>query len=426
MELSKTLPEEQSELYKRYFLPLPLDQISKSLLDAENGGLEEEEGLRSLSKTFSENLQVKADAVIGSTKHFFERQNEFVRILNSNEVTEEQLADKGYKSSEDKLVALIHATSRKYVFINVPDKKKAAINLLFANFMAPLAVQVIVKVGREAELSLFEWYSSKTNGKAKSMMGVLHEVDVGPYAKSEINIVHNEDFNTYVLNFSKCRTAESGRLGMNYVYNGGFNTRAKNELYADGFASRNDVMELIMGSAEQKFDLNTVISNVGQDTVSDLGSRAALMDGSACLLKGFANVETDAKGSRSFVNERGILLDKTASMSSIPGMSIKNANVRATHSSATAPIDAESEFYLMSKGADSTTARKLMISGFFSAGISKMESPVAKSVVASLIHEKINNKKFGTMPKLDISNIWFASSGEADIFEGHYKYRDLK
>ncbi len=425
-ELSKSLPEEQSELYKRYFLPLPLDQLWQSLMDTGDGGDAEEKGLRDLSKLFSENLSFKPDLVVGSTRHFFEKESEFVNVLNSDEVTEEHLSGKMYKSSEDKLVAFIHATSKKYIFISVPAKKKASLNVLFANYMAPSSVQVLVKIGEGAELSLFEWFASKTNGKEKSLLGVLHEVEAGPYSKSEINLVHNEDANTYVLNFSKTKTSDNGKLGMNYVYNGGFNTRAKNELLAEGYSSRNDVVELVIGSEEQKFDLNTIITNSGQDTVSDLGSRAALMDKSVCLLKGFANVDTDARGSRSFVNERGILLDKSAYMSSIPGMLIKNSNVKATHSSATAPIDEESEFYLMSKGTDKATARKLLVSGFFSAGISKMESPVAKSTVASLVHEKINMGRFGSIPKLDISNIWFTSSKESDLFEGHYKYRELQ
>ncbi len=425
-ELTKALPEEQSELYKRYFLPLPIEELYKSLIDTKDGGGAEEAGLKELAKSFQDNLSVKPDVIVGSTRHIIEKQLEFVRILDANQVTEELLHGKMYKSHEDKLVALIHATSRKYVFIDVPDGKKASINMLFANFMAPSTVQVIIKIGRESELNLFEWFASKTNGKGSSLLGVLHEVSAGPYSKSEINIVHNEDQNTYVLNFSKAKTADNGRLGMNYVYNGGLNTRAKNELFANGHGSRNDVVELIMGSSEQKFDLNTVIANIGHDTVSDLGSRAALMDKSVCLLKGFADVGPDAKGSRSFVNERGILLDKNAYMSSIPGMAIKNSDVKATHSSATAPIDEESEFYLMSKGTDKTTTRKLLVSGFLSAGISRMESPVAKSTVASLLHEKVNSGHFGTIPKLDISNVWFTTQKETDMFEGHYKYRELK
>jgi Fe-S cluster assembly scaffold protein SufB len=425
-ELSRTLPEEQSELYKRYFLPLPIEQFSKDLGETKDGGDEELLGLEQLSKLMAGNLGIKVDAVIGSTRHLIESGSEFLKILNIEEITEEQLAGKMHKSAEDKLVALVHATSKKYVFINVPDGKKAHLNLLFTNYKAPLNVQVLIKVGKEAELDLFEWYSSTTSGKKTSLLGVMHETEAGAYSKSEISIVHNEDYNTYVLNFSKAKVAENGRLGMNYIYNGGLNTRAKSEVRAEGYASRGDVVELVIGSAEQKFDLNTVITNVGEDTISDIESKSALMDKSFCLLKGFANVEMDARGSRSFVNERGILLDKTAYMSSIPGMSIKNANVKATHSSATAPVDKESEFYLMSRGADEITARRLLISGFFSGGISKMGNPIAKSAIASLLHEKINNRRFGTIPKLDISDIWFDSPHDKDLFGGHYKYRELQ
>ena len=150
------------------------------------------------------------------------------------------------------------------------------------------------------------------------------------------------------------------------------------------------------------------------------------MDKAVCILTGFANVGENASGSRSFVNERGILLDKRAYMSSIPGMSINNSNVKATHSSATAPVDEDLLFYLMSRGANETVAKKLVISGFFSNSIAKISSPIVKEAVASLMHEKINNKVFGTIPKMDISSIWFdpKAAQAQGMFEGHYKYRE--
>jgi len=51
---------------------------------------------------------------------------------------------------------------------------------------------------------------------------------------------------------------------------------------------------------------------------------------------------------------------------------------------------------------------------------------MVKATVSSLMQEKINNKRFGTIPKLDISNVWVNESHKEDVFEGHYKYRELK
>jgi Fe-S cluster assembly scaffold protein SufB len=424
LELSKSLPEEQNELYKRYFVPLPLEKFADKIADSD-GGEAEEKVLKEISLKMYENLNISFDLVIGSTKCIINQKNKYIKIVEINELTEDHLREKMYKSGEDKTVAFIHAHSRKIIFIEVPAGEHADINLLFVNTDVPLATQVLINTGKDSGLNIFEWYASKT--KEESLSGVLHEVRIGSYGKAEINMVHNEDANTYVLGFSKGKVKENGHLKVNYIYNGGLSTKSKNEIMADGYMAKSNVIEMVMGSGEQKFDLNTIISNIDKDTVSDLESKAVLMDSAVCLLKGFAMIGDDASGSRSFVNERGILLDKRAYMSSIPGMSINNSNVKATHSSATAPVDEDLLFYIMSRGATETVAKKLLISGFFSSSIAKMESAIVKSAVASLMNEKINGKKFGMIPKLDISSIWFdPKAAQADMFEGHYKYREQK
>ena len=423
LELSRKLPEEQSELYKRHYVPMPLEEFSEKMEEANSDGTEEKE-IAILEKEIAEKLGVKFDAVIGPA--FYRINSALMKIVKLEDLTEEHIRNKLYSSKEDKQVAFIHAHTKRFVYIDVPDSKTASINILFVNTDVPIAAQVFVKTGSESSLNLFEWYASLS--KNKSMLGVLHELTIGKYSKSEINMLHNENENTFVVGFTKGRIRENAELNVNYIYNGGIATRVKNEINASGFAAKSKVIELVIGSGDQKFDINTVVANIDTDTVSDLESKAALMGNAVCMFKGFANVGENASGSRSYVNERGILLDRTAYMNSIPGMSINNANVKATHSSATAPVDADSLFYLMSRGTDEVVARRLLVNGFFAKSLSKINSAIVKAIVSSLIHEKINNRRFGFVPKLDMSGIWMDQSApqSGDLFEGHYKYRDVK
>ncbi len=423
VELSKALPEEKSELYKKFFVPLPLESFAKELKAA--GSPEEEAGqLRAISDEAARNLNIKFDAAIGSATAIIKEGVGSIRVVKVSDLTDSQLMGRMYRSSDDRLVAFIHAYTKRLVFIEVPDGQKAELSLLLAN-TAPMVTQIIVNIGSGAELELLEWYASRT--QEASLLGAIHEITVGKHSNAEMNLVHNEGPATYVVGFAKADVTEGAKLRMNFVYNGGMSTRVKNVVNANGYASGSEIVEMVMGSGEQKFDLNTVIANIGQDTVSDLGSKAALMDSAVCILKGFAEVQADARGSRSFVNERGILLDNRAYVSSIPGMSIGNANVKATHSSATAPVDEDSLFYLMSRGADVTDARKLLVSGFFSGSIAKMKSAVVKGAVGSLMNEKISGRRFGGIPMLNTSSMWFDTSQvDPDSLGGHYKYRDLR
>ncbi len=421
MENYKLLPDEQSELYKRFYVKLPLEQFGEELL----GGREDPKeagSLLAMSKQMRDNLGIKFDLLFGSSTHVIENENGFVKVIDVGMLTEEDLARKMYRNKENRLVAFIHAHTKKLVLIDVPDGKTADISILFANSDRPFATQIIIRTGRESKLSLFEWFGSKTT--RKSLNSALHEATIGRHSTAEINIVHNEDERTYVVGFSKARILERGYLKLNYVYNGGIGSRTKNEINAEEYQAKDEVIELVLGSSEQQFDINTIITNGERETVADLESKAALMDESMCLLKGFASLLDNAKGARSFVNERGILLDKDCHMDSLPGMSINNSDVKATHSSATAPVDEDALFYLMSRGADETAARRLVVAGFFASTISRIENEKMKEAVSALMHDKINNGCFGVIPKLDMHNIWYTPAQSPGMFQGHYKYRN--
>jgi len=105
-------------------------------------------------------------------------------------------------------------------------------------------------------------------------------------------------------------------------------------------------------------------------------------------------------------------------------MSVDENDVKATHSSATAPVDPESVFYLMSKGIDEIGVRRLLVSGFFSNSMAKVQSSIMRELSMSVINSKLETKSYGAMPKIDARNLWItADAGESDMFKGHYKYR---
>jgi Fe-S cluster assembly scaffold protein SufB len=415
-----TLPDEKSELYKRYSVNVPLEEFSKRInLKPHGAGKGEAE---ELCKELKEKLGIVIDVTIDGSVQISDGASRFVRSLDVHGLTEEALKQKMFSNRESKQVAFIHAHTKEILQIEIPSGETAGINMLFTNSDTPLVTQVLIKAGKGSKLNLLEWYGSKAT--KESMVNVMHEVSIQEYAKTEINMIHNEDWRTFSAGSSKFVIGDNAELEFNSIYNGGLLTKVKSEVISEGYASKSRITEMVMGSSTQVFDINTTIVNANRDTASELESKGALADQSRCLLKGFADIRENAPGSRSFVHERGILLSKDARMDSIPGMSIKNSDVKATHSSAVAPVDEEALFYLMSRGASLTDARLLLVSGFFSGSLSKITDSTVKEAVASLIHEKIYTKSFGSVPKATMSGLWTESRSESSIFKGHYKYRD--
>ncbi len=410
------LPQEGSELYKRYYINIPFDLKGfQNNADQPNDGI-----FKSTVNDWPNKLGIKFDLALGSNEFIMLKPNAFIKM----EKPEGHLFDKGmHKSNEDKYVAYINAYSDRFVIIDVPDGKSANINLLILNSNKPLNARILLKVGKNAQLNLFEYYGSVAD--KPTALGTIHEIDLGNDAALELNVLHNENSNTLCLAFCKNKIGENSHFRFNSVYSGSAHTRVRNIIEANSMKSYVDVNELIFGSFSQKFDISTRIVNAAPHTNASLESKAALMDDSFCIMKGFAKINKGAEKARSYVHERGILLDKGARVNGLPDMSVDENDVKATHSSATSPVDPESVFYLMSKGIDDIGVRKLLITGFFADNLSRISNITMKELSMSLINSKLEDKKYGFAPKMDIRNMWIgtAAAGEKDMFKGHYKYR---
>ena len=182
----KELPEERNELYKRKYVSLSPDHLL-DIFHNESSVPDNEDEIKELSKSFFVDNAVKFDAVIWGGGHSISPSSKNINIVQVSEIKMDTLNSKLYKSSEDKLAALVHAFTREIVFINVAKGEKAKINLLFVNSAQPLATQVIVNAEDRSELELFEWYSSVA--QENSANAVMHECVAGAYSNVSVDAV---------------------------------------------------------------------------------------------------------------------------------------------------------------------------------------------------------------------------------------------
>lgn len=413
------LPQEKSELYKRHYLHIPFELKNYIAQKEEHSNLE------SAIEKFKQ-LPVKFDAVIGSDECKINQENETIKIKSVNELDGTELKNKLHNNEDDKYMAFVHAYTKNFIFIEVSEGKTVDLNLLFLNSINSLNFQLFINVGANSKLNLFELYQSDSD--STSSVGAMQELVAGNSSSIEINSIHNENSNTVVLGFTRNRIGSDSTFRFNSFYNGGSHTRIRNRIESSEHKSNVEVNEVVFGSKTQKFDIYTYLVNAAQDTNASLESKAALMNTSYCILKGFAKVIKGANRSRSYVHERGILLDKGAKIVGLPDLSVDENDVKATHSSATAPVDSEAIFYLMSKGIDEPGVRRLLVNAFFTSSLTKIKNNIMKELAMSLVQEKLRTGEFGLMPKLETKDIWVAATDvvEKDIFKGHYKYRDME
>ena len=408
-ESYRSLPEETNALYKRHHIQLgELEYVVPQ---------DDSAALADYAAHNSRMLATDFSCMIGSASHVVKDGHIHITAAKDSDSLEGMM----HSSKEDRYVAYINAHSDRVISIDIGSGENVELNMLFLNTGPRQLSHMFINAGNGSSLKLVETHMSIMGNPTVS--GIIREINSGGNASIEIDAIHNEGSNVTALGFAKNSIGEDSRLSYNSFYNGAERTRARNAISA-GKGCSVSVNEIMFGSGMQKFDISTQILNSGRQSMASLESRAVVMDSSYCLMKGYARVLNGAAKSKSYVHERGIILDRQARVDGLPDMSVDESDVKATHSSATAPIDPESVFYLASRGVEEIGVRRLIVSGFLGEGITKMHDGLARQTAVALVNRKLDSKEFGHVPDVEKEGRWsFEEDRERDIFKGHYKYR---
>ncbi len=207
---------------------------------------------------------------------------------------------------------------------------------------------------------------------------------------------------------------------------GGAYTRSRLESIMNNQGASSENIEVVFGSGTQRFDAVSNITHIGQNTSGHAISKGVVKDKSRVVFKGMIHITKDAKNSRAYLAEHGMILGKEARADAIPGLEIETNEVKATHSASVAQINDEQIFYLMSRGISEDEAKKLIIVGFFEPIVERIPIPeVARRIrrITDLKWSGINDFIASvTIPAID-DEYYDETPKTHDIFEGHYKYR---
>ena len=405
-ELYRSLPEESNELFKRRFIPMELPQSFSS--NAVSGSSSD------LAK-----LPMKFDAVISGNGCRSMSKEIRIAAAGSKEYMD-AVSSRIYDPRSDKYSSFINASSSNAIIIDISDASTKKLNLFFST-NSDICTQVFINASDNTECEITEWHSSSDH--SGSVNGVINEIVANPYSKIAVNIVHNEPSEAKVLNVSKAVALSNAHATVNYVYLGGALTKSRNYLFASGYSSGIVANEFVLAQSEQKYDINTSIINEAESTSARLTSKAVVSDKSVCFLKGFSKINHGAKDSRSFVEERGLIIEKSAKLESIPSMSIDESRVKASHSSAMAPLDQDTIFYLNSRGIDYKTARMLIISGFSISQLAKISDDMLKVALSSIVSSRSAGMEgIGKIPSIASRDMWIPSASHTTI----QKHKDLE
>jgi Fe-S cluster assembly protein SufD len=156
-----------------------------------------------------------------------------------------------------------------------------------------------------------------------------------------------------------------------------------------GPGANSDMLGLYFGDDSQHFDHNTSQDHVAPNTSSDLLYKGALDNESRSVFRGIIKVHPKAQKTDAYQTNRNLLLSDNARADSLPNLEIQADDVRCSHGATVGQLDAESRFYLMSRGLTREQAERLVVLGFLGEVLSRLPLGGVVEKVTNVIEDKL-------------------------------------
>jgi Fe-S cluster assembly protein SufD len=244
--------------------------------------------------------------------------------------------------------------------------------------------RMLVVCEPESSAVLIEEYSSASpelSGYANAVVELFVE------QAARLEYVSLQNFSRETWHFASHRARVERDAELDWVA-GGFGSKKgkvwiENDLSGEGATSR--VTGAYFADGVQHLDYDTYQLHSAPHTTSDFAFKGALRDRATSVWRGMIRVEPDAQKTNAYQENRNLMLSPTTHAVPIPGLEILANDVRCTHGATVGQVDRDQLFYLMSRGLSRAEAERLIVRGFFTDVLDRIDlDPVREALEEAL------------------------------------------
>ncbi|MHA8111283.1 Fe-S cluster assembly protein SufD [Lactobacillaceae bacterium Melli_B4] len=218
-------------------------------------------------------------------------------------------------------------------------------------------------------------------------------VDVYAKANSNVQFFSLDAMGTRNTSFIMRHSEVSRHAKMNWMVgslNDG-NTISDISTDLNGEAANGITRIVSIANHRQQQGINTRITNYGKHSDGEISQRGAILDRARIVFNGIGKVAHGAHGANNQQENSVLMLSDEASGDANPILLIDENDVVAGHKASIGKIDEQQLYYLMSRGIDPATAKKLVIRGFLGIILSHIPSEAIKQQMIDNIERKLAN-----------------------------------
>src|SRR4029077_7484272 len=208
---------------------------------------------------------------------------------------------------------------------------------------------------------------------------------------AEVGYVSVQKWGRNVWHFGdqRARLEKDSKLKLFNVTLGGRFSKTRVEASLQGQGAEAELKAIYFASGEQFFDFHTPQDHQVGNTRSDLLFKGALQDVARTVYAGLIRIEKGAARSDAYQANRNLVLSDHAKATSIPMLEIDNNDVRCTHGATVGPVDPQHLFYLRSRGIPESTAKRMIVQGFFGDVLERIPFEHARRLIETELEARL-------------------------------------
>lgn len=212
----------------------------------------------------------------------------------------------------------------------------------------------------------------------------LIAIRIGKHATVEIIKIQNFSDTTFNFETVRMDVGEKASVTVHDIQLGSQKSGVSYSSYMQADWSEVFIFPLYFVDKTRRMDIEHNLVVNGKNTLSEIKARGALKNSGYKVFRGNIFLNKGCSASIARFADNSIMLDKHAVSASIPTIFCDEDDVIGEHAASFAAIDKEKLYYLMSRGFDELSAKKLIIDAAF--------RPVFNTIPDAVLRNKINTE----------------------------------
>ena len=273
---------------------------------------------------------------------------------------------------EDRIAAIAWTNASKTLVIDIPkdlEQSQPSFLVVKPNSDVATAAHIVINVGTHSKTTIVLDHAG---------LGVLGEnVEILLGDESTLNFVTIQDWDKGSTHVSTqfAKLGRNSNLRHTVVSLGGDLVRVTPAVELSSPGAEINMYGVYLADSGNYFEHRPYVDHIAENCKSNVAYKGALQGvGAHTVWVGDVLIRETAVGTDSYELNRNLLLTAGARADSVPNLEIETGKIEgAGHASASGRFDDEQLFYLQARGLSETEAKKLVVRGFLSEIIQKIE-----------------------------------------------------